>query len=277
MAGPTTRLGEFLRARREQLSPAERGMAVTGRRRTPGLRREEVAVLADLSSGYYTALEQGRGRRPSVEVVDSLARALALDPTERGHLHLLAGTSRPAVAPATVGPRSDLAGQIDLMVRQLDPYPTYVTDRRWNVTAANRGARALFCDWSRRPAGDRNLLLWMLTSSQARSVFVEWEQEAAAQLARYRAGAAQRPDDRQDQLFIELLHERSPQVRQWWPRHDVVPVASGSKLLHHPAVGRVRLAHLVLRLGDDPDLHVVTFSDPDGGTARLELIQAALG
>lgn len=106
------------------------------------------------------------------------------------------------------------------LVARLDPHPTYVTGRRWDVLAANRSARALFADWPTLPPGERNMLWWMFTDLRAREVFLEWEKEAAAQLARFRAVATRRGDDPEFVDLVERLHRASPEVREWWPRHE---------------------------------------------------------
>ena len=254
--GDPRALGELLRSRRMRLVPGDVGLPAGSRRRTPGLRREEVAQLANLSTTYYTFLEQGRQVRPSPQVVDALAAALQLSPAERGYLEVLAygparsGAGRPA--PERVDP-----SVVDL-VRRLDPYPTYVKGRRWDVLAANDAARELFADWLARP--DRNLVSWMFASDRAREVYLEWEPEAKAMLARFRLAAARHPQDPDFQALIARLHQQSELVRQWWPGHDVMPVGSGSKKLFHPRLGPGDYSHVVLQVADSPDQTLVTYS-----------------
>lgn len=251
-------LGELLRSRRERLVPGDVGLPAGSRRRTPGLRREEVAQLANLSTTYYTFLEQGRHVRPSPQVLDALAAALLLSPAERGYLEVLAyGPARASAgqpAPERVDP-----SVVDL-VRRLDPSPTYVKGRRWDVLAANDAARELFTDWSALPAPDRNLVSWMFTSERAREVYLEWELEAKAMLARFRLAAARHPQDPDFQALIARLHRDSELVRQWWPGHDVMPVGSGSKKLFHRRLGPGDYSHVVLQVADSPDQTLVTFS-----------------
>lgn len=261
-ASRSRELADLLRSRRERLQPPDVGLPAGRRRRTPGLRREEVAQLAAISSTYYTFLEQGRDVRPSRQVLDALARALQLSAAECTHLHqLVHGGS----APSDPAPVETLAPAVADLVDRLDPHPTYVTGRCWDVLAANRAARALWTDWPALPPEHRNMLWWTFASSPSREVLIEWEREAAALLARFRLAAARHPDDPAFAALIERLHAISPEVRAWWPRHDVAPLMSGTKRLRHPALGELRLQHVVLQVADDPEQKLVTFtaSEPD--------------
>src|SRR4051794_5344348 len=158
-APPPDQLCALLRTWREQLSPQDVGIPAGPRRRTTGLRREEVARLADVSVTYYTFLEQGRAKQPSEQVLDALARALRLSPVERRHLHTLARRPVVAAAPEVVAPG------VRAFVDRLDPCPTYVKGRRHDILVANRSARALFRDWGGQPA---NSVRWMFTDPAAR-------------------------------------------------------------------------------------------------------------
>jgi transcriptional regulator with XRE-family HTH domain len=263
---------DLLRSRRARLTPADVGLPAGVRRRTPGLRREEVAQLAGMSTTYYTFLEQGRDVRPSRQVLGALAQALRLSATERAHLFQLARVAPPADDDAQA---EVLAPALGALVAHLDPYPAYVKGRRWDVLAANRAARGLFTDWMARARDDRNLLWWTFTDPAARKVFVDWEHEAAATLARFRAAAARRPGDPDFAELIERLHEASPEVRSWWPRHDVMPVAGGVKRLHHPAIGDVTFEHVVLQVADHPEQTLVSFTS--AGVSAQALAALASG
>ena len=258
-------VAEFLRARRARLRPADVGLPAGARRRTPGLRREEVAQLADISPTYYTFLEQGRDIRPSAQVLDALGRALRLTPAERAHLHDLVhgGPAVAAQAPDTLLPA------VAAMVARLDPWPAYVTGRRFDVLACNRAARALWADWPARPEPDRNILWWTFLDPAARSILADWESVARAELARLRSASARHPDDPDFGALIARLQDGSEEARQWWPEHDVVPLSSGVKRIWHPALGVIDFQHVVLQVADDPEQKLVTFTASPQEAARI--------
>ena len=267
-------LADLLRSRRHRLTPADVGLPAGTRRRTAGLRREEVAQLAGMSTTYYTFLEQGRDVRPSRQVVTALARALRLSSAERAHLFQLAGITLAAEDQARA---ETVAPVVSTLVGRLDPFPAFLKGRRWDVLAANRSARALFTDWSARESGDRNLLWWMFTAPEARKVYVHWEKEAPDMLGRFRAAAGRRPDDPDFTDLIEQLHQASPEVRSWWPRYDVAPVGGGTKHLHHPALGDVAFQHTVLQVADHPEQTLVYFTTDDIPQAKLAALAAEIG
>jgi transcriptional regulator with XRE-family HTH domain len=267
-------LAELLRSRRDRLTPADVGLPAGSRRRTAGLRREEVAHLAGVSTTYYTFLEQGRDVRPSRQVVTAIAGALRLSTAERAHLFQLAGIT-------PVGDEQNQAETVtpvlSAMIDRLDPFPAYLKGRRWDVLAANRAARALFTDWLARAPGDRNQIWWMFTDPDARKVYVHWEKEASDMLGRFRAAAARRLDDPDFTDLIERLHQASPEVRSWWPRYDVQPVGGGTKHLHHPALGDVAFQHTVLQVADRPEQMLVYFTTADVPQGKLADLAAGLG
>jgi transcriptional regulator with XRE-family HTH domain len=265
--GDPQALGQLLRSRRERLAPADVGLPAGSRRRTAGLRREEVALLANVSTTYYTFLEQGRQVRPSAQVLDALAAALQMSAAERRYLLVLAhggdDAARGGVAVTAPPPEQIDRGVADL-VQRLDPFPTLVKGRRWDVLAANAAARELFTDWEALPVRERNLVRWMFTTDRAREVYLEWEQEARAMLGRFRLAAARYRDDPDFTTLIAELQRDSQHVRDWWPRHDVIAVGSGSKKLRHPRLGPVSYSHVVLQVADDPDQTLVTYSPAAG-------------
>ena len=267
-----TELGTLLRSRRAALSPEDVGLPDGRRRRTPGLRREEVAQLASISPTYYALIERGRAVNPSLQIIDALGAALRLSPAESDYLHTLAAGE--AVPPAPAASAEILAAGVADLVARLDPYPTYVTGRRWNVLAANRAARALWTDWPAVPESDRNMLIWTFTASEARQVFVEWESEAMALLARFRAAAARHLGDPGFTELIDRLHAISPEVRAWWHRQDVAPLGSGTKRLRHPTLGEIDLQHVVLQVADNPEHKVITFTPTHEDTQRIAALIA---
>jgi transcriptional regulator with XRE-family HTH domain len=287
--GDPPALGQLLRSRRERLVPGDVGLpagwsaGLSGgrsggrRRRAAGLRREEVALLANVSVTYYTYLEQGRPVRPSAPVLDALATALRMSAAERRYLHVLAYGPGGAdgTGPAAPAPPERLDPAVADLVQRLEPFPAVVKGRRWDVLAANPAARELFADWavgvsgaaglagsagSAGSAGERNLIRWMFTSDQAREVYLEWEAEARAMLGRFRLAAARYQDDPDVSALIAELQRDSEHVRDWWPRHDVAAMGSGSKKLRHPRLGPVEYSHVVLQVADQPDQTLVTYS-----------------
>jgi transcriptional regulator with XRE-family HTH domain len=267
-----TQLGKLLRARREGLTPDDVGLPPGRRRRTPGLRREEVAQLASISATYYALLEQGRAPHPSPLVLDALATALCLVPSERAYLQALAAGEHSAT-PAADG-RETLAPGVAELVARLDPHPTYVTGRRWDVLCSNRAARVLWTDWPVLPERDRNLLLWMFAAPRAREVFLDWEREAAAQLGRFRTAAARHLTDPSFSELIDRLQATGPDARTLWKRHDVVPLGGGSKRLHHPELGEITLQHVVLQVAENPDHKLVTFAPTPADERRIAALIA---
>jgi len=270
-AGDPAALGQLLRSRRERLVPADVGLPAGQRRRTAGLRREEVALLASMSTTYYTFLEQGRPVRPSAQVLDALAAALRMSAAERRYLHVLAyGPDGPAgpgpdgwggPGPAAAAPPERLDPVVADLVQRLEPFPTLVKGRRWDVLAANPAARELFADWAVPLSPERNLVRWMFTADRAREVYLEWEPEARAMLGRFRLSAARYPDDPDVRALIAELRRDSEHVRDWWPRHDVTAIGGGgSKKLRHPRLGPVEYSHVVLQVADHPDQTLVSYS-----------------
>jgi transcriptional regulator with XRE-family HTH domain len=269
MAGDPVALGQLLRSRRERLVPADVGLPSGARRRTAGLRREEVALLASLSTTYYTFLEQGRPVRPSEQVLDALAAALRMSAAERRYLHVLAygpdgpnGSGDPGGgSPSGAAPPERLDPAVADLVQRLEPFPTLVKGRRWDVLAANPAARELFADWATPNTQERNLVRWMFTADRAREVYLEWEPEARALLGRFRLAAARHPDDPDVLALIAELQRDSEHVRDWWPRHDVTAIGgSGAKKLRHPRLGPTEYAHAILQVADQPDQTLVTYS-----------------
>jgi hypothetical protein len=165
-----------------------------------------------------------------------------------------------AAGAAAPPPPEDIDRQVVELVQRLDPFPTLVKGRRWDVLAANPAARELFTDWDALPAGERNLVRWMFTTDRAREVYLEWELEARAMLGRFRLAAARHPGDPDFEDMIARLRRDSPLVREWWPRHDVTGMGSGSKKLLHPRLGPTDYSHVVLQTADNPDQTLVTYS-----------------
>src|SRR3954453_4344602 len=266
-------LTDFLRTRRAHVTPQDVGLAANGRRRTPGLRREEVAQLAGVGLSWYTWLEQGRDIKPSAGVLDALARVLRLDTAERAHLFHLARVELPL--PATAYTRAAPPGLAEI-VTALEPNPAYLIGPRTDVLAWNAGAIAMLGEPSRAPDGRQNLLWWLFTSADRET---EQRRETARNtLARFRAEHARRIGDPDFAALIEALEERSQQFRAWWPRHGGLDEQLGTKTVEPPRVGRLVLHHLQSAPTSHPDLRLIQFAPADEATREaLERLVEAPG
>ncbi|RUY65673.1 XRE family transcriptional regulator [Mesorhizobium sp. M7A.F.Ca.CA.001.13.1.1] len=268
-------LGAFLRSRRERLTPSAAGIATGLRRRTPGLRREEVAMIAGVGTTWYTWLEQGREVRPSVEVLTALAEALRLDAAEQQHLFILADRQQPerrAVAPEKVD------GPLLHMLQSLVLQPAYVVGRRWDVLAWNPAAVAVFGDYGLLEGDARNIVHMVFTSPHHRHLLVDWEQLARTVLASFRATSARYVGDPDFERLIELMTRSSPEFRAWWPKRDVAHRLSGVKHVRHPSAGAMTFEHMSLSIGDGSDMKLIVYTPlaEQNSIAKLQALLDAL-
>ncbi|MGW5157106.1 helix-turn-helix transcriptional regulator [Nonomuraea wenchangensis] len=261
-------LADFLRSRRARITPDRTGLPADGRaRRVPGLRRDEVARLAGVSTEYYTRLEQGRAGNPSPEVVEALARALELDLAEREHLtDLLARPARRApVSPQRVRPG------LHLMLRTLDHVPAFVVGRRTDILAANRLARTVLTDFDALPVPQRNLARYYLLDPAARERTGDWERIAAETVAMLRLEAGRYPGDRRLADLVGELTLRCPEFSTWWNDHRVLRRTHGSKRYHHPLVGDLRFSYESLQPPGDPDQTLCVYNVEPGSSTEESL------
>lgn len=232
-------LATFLRSRRQRLTPQEVGLPPAGRRRTPGLRREEVAVLAGLSTTWYTYLEQGRGREVSPSVLDSIGRVLRLTEDERRYLHILAFGH--VVAARPLGDEVQVTDMVRQVIEMVDnhPYPAYAGNRATDLIAWNKAAADWYDDWSRLPEKDQNFMLWLLTEEKARECFVDWEMVTRDVIARWRTDVALQPNNQLVQSRVAELQRKSPDFDRWWNDHDVLQHRMGVRPMRHQQLGAV--------------------------------------
>ena len=249
-----TELGRFLRARRSQVTPADVGFAPgTGVRRTPGLRREEVAALAGVSIDYYTRLERGKETRPSPAVTDALARALKLDPDEHEHLRALSARAARYAPEPPVAPSRSVRPQLRLLLETLRPNPAHITSRTLDVLAANPGAMALYAGLGEWPAAQRNIGRFLFLHPAARDIYADWDYQIRGCVARLRALAGTDPDAPDLAALIGELLLKSPEFARLWERYDVTRrTAALSKTFHHPQVGTITLGFQGLQLENTP-------------------------
>ncbi|MFG2733522.1 helix-turn-helix transcriptional regulator [Streptomyces harbinensis] len=233
-------LGDFLRSRRERLTPQQAGLPSTGRRRTPGLRREEVAVLAGVGVTWYTWLEQGRPINVSTQVLRAVARALRLDDTERRHLYRLAGSGTPDTGSATSPP--ELTAALQPVLDQLDPFPACLQTSLFDVVAYNRAYRFLFTDVELIPPGERNCAVQFFTDPDWRGRYLDGDLVAARMVARMRAEVGSGIGSPAAADIVDRLRERSEEFARLWARHDVLPQQYETKRLDSPLVGELRLS-----------------------------------
>ncbi|WP_236795596.1 helix-turn-helix transcriptional regulator [Amycolatopsis sp. GM8] len=272
MPNTNRELADFLRRARGQIDPTRAGLPPDGRvRRVPGLRREEVARLAGVSTDYYARLEQGRRITPSAAVVAAIGRALGLDAAGRAHLEDLIGLT--SAGPARRDVQRVRPGLYQLL-DALDGEPALVLGRRTDILAANRMARALFTDFDRLPPAQRNYARWMFLDEAARTLFVDWPDQARAAVESLRFEVGRDPDDVATAALVTELREHSREFDQWWEQHRVHQRTHGSKRLRHPLIGDLTVDYETLTPPGDPDttLYIYT-TEPDSPSRRaLDLL-----
>ncbi|WP_159073230.1 helix-turn-helix transcriptional regulator [Kitasatospora fiedleri] len=264
---PETPLGAFLRARRARLAPSDLGLAATGRRRTPGLRREEVAARAGISPDYYARLEQGRQRVPTGPVLDGIADALRLADAERAYLHRLAGR-RPA--PERPEERRGVSASTLALLDTLDAAPAFATGPTFDLLAWNRPAALLMAEPARRPPHERNLL-WQVFccpyGSRTADNHAPERSIGADLVASLRAHHADRPADRNLADLVDRFSAASPAFAALWSHHRAGPPGPGRLHVRHPALDTDVLEYTVLAL-PEPGRHVFACLAPPGGRTR---------
>ncbi|WP_428392074.1 helix-turn-helix transcriptional regulator [Lichenicoccus sp.] len=252
--------GEFLRSRRARLNPEIMGEASLGevtrpRRRTPGLKREEVARRAGISAEWYVKLEQGRAVSPSHDTVDALGRALMLDAVELTHLRALA--AKGGRAPFR---RETVPDTLRRLVEGL-PEPAYLTGQRWDMLAWNAAAVALFGDFVRLEASDRNILHWMLTDPAARSLFGDgWADEARRMVSLFRATHDLWEGDAAFAALVRQVGAGCQEFEGWWTAYGIAAPVSGTKRLYHPSLGTLHFAYASFQANDDPALKLALYT-----------------
>jgi transcriptional regulator with XRE-family HTH domain len=267
-------LAEFLRTRRARLSPEDIGLAPGARRRTPGLRREEVAQEAGVGVTWYTWLEQGRPIKASGQVLDAVSRALRLDEAEREHLYQLAdlplritGTPSPVVSPTLLE-----------VLAALDPLPAMLMNSRWDLLATNDAYRLLFLPWHNGPCPMRNLLSCIFLEPEVRARYLNFEEEAPRSVAQLRAASANHLGEPAWTDYIRKLTEGSADFARMWARHDVARPGVRIKHLLDPRAGLLRVITTSFAVTLMPECRIVVYTPADDDTrARLPLTRTPPG
>jgi transcriptional regulator with XRE-family HTH domain len=260
MSTSASALGDYLRARREQVRPEDVGLDSGPRRRVPGLRREELAMLAGISADYYLRLEQGRDKHPSSQVLHALAQALRLDIKATTHLHRLAGLQ------TTRSPESSLAGTavdtFDVLIDQI-PLPTIVANRYQDVLAANAIARTLSPGF----APGENFLRWRLLAPAARDFFLDWDEATEVAVSGLRESAGDNLEDPRLRILIDELSTASDRFRELWARADV-GYRPGVVHLRHPGVGDLSLRRTRLNVPESDAQVFIYYPEPGSDSAK---------
>jgi transcriptional regulator with XRE-family HTH domain len=249
-------LGAFLRERRAKLDPAALGLSTT-RRRTRGLRREEVAQRASISPTWYTWLEQGRGGAPSAEVLDRVAHALMLTALEREHLFLLAFGHPPEVR---YKKDEGITPRLQRVLDALEPTPALIRTATWNVVAWNRGVTVMLADYASMPPDKRNLLRVLFLDPSARTLQYDWQSVARFVVGAFRADAARAGAAKDIEPLIDELCRSSPEFKAMWQDNDIRAHGEAVKRIRHPVLGPIEFEYSMFAVDGRPDLSMVTYN-----------------
>ncbi|MEV7360250.1 helix-turn-helix transcriptional regulator [Kitasatospora sp. NPDC091276] len=266
-----TELSEFLRSRRARLRPEDVGLPdSTTRRRVPGLRREELALLAGVSTAYYTRLEQGHGESVSAAVLDAIARVLRLSPAEREHLGRLTGPVRRRPGRAAARPQR-VRPALQQLLDAMDCVPAYVLGRRLDIIGWNRLGTALLGDFAAMQPEQRNMAWQLFLEPASRELYEDWDGKATDVVGMLRLDAGRDPDDPRLASLIGELSLKSADFRRLWATHSIQDKGHGTKRLHHPVVGRLNLQYETLRPAGDVDQVLVTYHAEPGSSSAESL------
>ncbi|RUU75038.1 MAG: XRE family transcriptional regulator [Mesorhizobium sp.] len=255
-------LAAFLKDRRTRLDPASFGFS--GRRRTPGLRREEVAQRANISPTWYTWLEQGRGGAPSADVLNRIAKGLLLTEAEREHLFML-GLGRPPEVRYTGA--EGVSPRLQRLIDTLDASPAIVRTATWDVVAWNRAARVVLTDYSALPEGERNILRFMFLRPAIRAKQHDWQNLARFVVGSFRADAARAGAVSEVRELVDELCSASPEFDALWRENDVLSHGDGTKRLKHPKLGDIELEYSGFAVDGRPDLSLTVYNPVDSAVA----------
>lgn len=265
-------LGDFLRSRRTRLDPASFGFS--GRRRTPGLRREEVAQRANISPTWYTWLEQGRGGAPSAEVLDRISSALMLTDAEREHLFMLGLGRPPEVRYKSI---EGVNPRLQRLLDSLDASPAIIKTATWDVVAWNRAAAVVLTDYGALPVGQRNILHFLFRNPAVRAKQHDWESVARFVVGAFRADVARAGLVSEVGELVSELRTVSAEFDALWQDNEVLSHGDGDgvKRLLHPKLGPIELEYSAFSVDGRPDLGMIVYTPLDGEVARQIRVLAA--
>lgn len=255
-------LAVFLRSRRERITPEQVGLPVTGRRRTPGLRREEVAQLAGVGVTWYTWLEQGRDINASEQVLGAIAATLLLDPYERAHLYTLAGQPEPPITQACRA----VTPAVHVVLKQLEPIPACVSNARFDILAFNRTYEQMVGGLDSIPFEDRNTLIQAFTSPSWRARMIDWDNSAPRLVAQFRASMAQHVAEAGWKCLVKRLRAESADFDRMWRQHEVRPMENFTKRYLSPDVGILLFDYTILWFGQHSELKLTVYTPHDDDT-----------
>ena len=247
-------LGLFLANRRARLRPVDLGLPADDKRRSPGLRREEVAVLAGVSSSWYTWLEQGRDIQASADALRRIADVLRLERVEATHLFALSSREAPSFAPSET-----VSDGMVALVNQLNPTAAYIRNARLDILAWNSAICDLLVDYSALQPHERNTLRLLFLHKPYRTLIIDWEQMTRGMLQTFRASRAKAQDKAPFDCLVNELSAASPEFRDWWPEVEVKGFEEGRKRLQHPKLGRVDFTFVALVPEGRPDLFLTVY------------------
>ncbi|MEU4605016.1 helix-turn-helix transcriptional regulator [Kribbella sp. NPDC023972] len=274
MSDRRAELGEFLKARRARVAPEDVGLPAGGRRRTPGLRREELAQLAGVGVTWYTWLEQGRPINVSGQVLDAVATTLRLSSIEREHLYRLAEATPARPPRASVCANEAVFSEI---LTALDPLPAVITNTRFDIIQPNDAFRDLFHDWHTLPCIHKNLLWCLITEPRARQQLLNYDDEVPYLVARLRSAYGEHVGDPDWETDLERLRKLSPEFTRLWSRHEVAACTPRPRHIRHPAAGDLHFTVTELAVPAHPDLRLFIETPADQQTReRLPLTRRTL-
>ncbi|QBD75668.1 XRE family transcriptional regulator [Ktedonosporobacter rubrisoli] len=262
-------LANFLRRRRARLNPAEIGLPLWGQRRTPGLRREEVAMLSGIGVTWYTWLEQGRDVKASEDLLERLSKVLRLNEDERQVLFILAGYPAPKDAPE---PLEAVSPQLQALLEALDPCPAHIRNQRWDILAWNKAESYLVTDWGSLPVSERNGALNYFNNARMQQQLPGWEIGGRETVAHIRMDYAQSQNDQAFSRLIQRLHQNEDFAR-WWPQYEVQPDSTGPQEFYHPHIGEFLFDRLIVKIEQHPVLTLRALLPVAGTNGKEKLNQ----